>query len=164
MRDNVRIALHFFAFLVLISIWAVTYNAVRGAHPLPPRIPVHFDAAGNPNGWGSPGALWLMPGIGTMLYLLMTLVAQFPSAFNFPVRVTREIRPRLESVALSMIAWLRVETLCLLAWIQHLTIDFARKGRGSLAPWLLPLMLGVVFATILWHVRSMMRAGATPEA
>ena len=57
--------------LVLLS-WAVTANAVLGRNPLPARIPTHFNATGQPDGWGTPAMLWLIPRMGTVIYLLMT--------------------------------------------------------------------------------------------
>jgi hypothetical protein len=41
------------------------------------------------------------------------VVARFPSAFNFPVGVTAENRPLLEALTLDMIAWLKMEMVCL---------------------------------------------------
>lgn len=149
--------LHILTLAALLAMWIGTIYAIAGPHPLPARISVHFDAAGNPNGWGTPAMLWLLPGLATLVYGLMTLVARFPAAFSFPVRVTPRNRPRLESLALGMIAWLRAETVCLFASIQYVTVQLARRGSGSLPPWFLPLTLGVIFATIIGHVRAMLR-------
>jgi uncharacterized membrane protein len=152
--------LHAIAAVALVLTWAATVYVIYGPHPLPDRIPVHFDAAGSSNGWGSPAMLWLLPIMATVIYLLMTVVARFPSAFNFPVRVTRQNRPRLEALALAMIAWLRAEVVCLFAWIQYTTLEFARQGQGRLSPWFLPLSLVAVFLTIGWHVAAMLRVDA----
>lgn len=154
-----RALLHTLALTALLAMWISTIYAIVGPHPLPARIPVHFDPSGTPNGWGTPAMLWLLPGIAALVYGLMTLVARFPAAFSFPVRVTPRNRSRLEDLALSMIGWLRVETVCLFAVIQYVTIQLARRGGGGLSPWFLPLTLGVIFATILAHVRAMLRTG-----
>ena len=146
------------ALLLVVFIMAATAWAVMGPHPLPDRIPTHFDAAGNPDGWGRPGMLWLVPLMATAIYLLMTWVARFPSAFNFPTRLPASARPRLEAIALSMIAWLNLEVVALFAWIQYQTIAFARQGYGTLPSLFLPLVLIVVFGTIAWHIVAMRRA------
>ena len=106
--------------------------ALLGPMRLPDRIPTHFDLAGNANGWGSPQVLWLFPGFGTVLYAGMTIVARFPEAFNYPVRVTPRNRPALQELALGMIAWLKAEVMCLFVGIQFVIIESARRGRGKL--------------------------------
>jgi len=63
----------------------ITYRAFFGPDPLPAKIPTHFDAAGNPNAWGSPATLLFLPAIAVFIYLLFTVVTRFPSAFNYSV-------------------------------------------------------------------------------
>jgi uncharacterized membrane protein len=143
-------------------IWE-TWRALDGPDPLPPRIPIHFDIAGNPTGWGSPAGLLLLPGIATLIYLLITAVSQFPGAFNFPVRVTAENRSRLEALALQMITFIKVELVCLFALIQSAVIDAVRQNRFGLPAALAPVFIGVVFATAIAHVVAMFRT-AQPSA
>lgn len=102
--------------------------------------------------------LWLVPVMTTAIYLLMTWVARFPAAFNFPIRVQAAARPRLEAIALNMIAWLKLEVVALFAWIQHQTIAFARQGYGTLPSLFLPVVMTVVFGTIALHILAMRRA------
>jgi uncharacterized membrane protein len=135
-----------------------TYRALHGPDRLPDRIPTHFNLDGQPNGWGEPSALLLLPVVALAIYLSITLAARFPSAFNYPVRVTAENRPRLEALSLSMIAWLKVELVCLLTWIQWSIIESARHGQGSLSPALVPLSIVAIFGTIGWHIVAMVRA------
>ena len=87
----------------------VTIRAFYGPHasrtgyqPTSTRRPV--------NGWGSSYMLLVFPVFAVAIYLLMSLVSRFPSAFNFPVRVTPINRQRLEALALNMIAWLKAES------------------------------------------------------
>ncbi len=95
----------------LAVLFWITWRAFYGPDPLPARIPTHFDIAGNPNGWGSPSSLLLLPAVALAIYLGMTVVSKFPSAFNYPVRVTPENRPRLQALTLQMIAWLKTEMI-----------------------------------------------------
>ena len=88
----------------------------------------------------------------------MSLVARYPAAFNFPMRVSPLARPRLERLALDLLAWLKVEITGLFAWIQCGTIRIVRQGQGRLTPAFLPLVLVAVFGTIAWHILAMRRA------
>ena len=145
------------ALLLLLFLFAVTAYAVAGPDPLPAKIPTHFNAAGQPDAWGTPAMLWMLPAIAAVVYLLMSLAARNPAAFHFPMRVRPPARRRLEAIALAMISWIKVEVVCLMAWIQYETVAFARRGQGTLAPMFLPIVLGAVFATIAVHIGAMRR-------
>lgn len=57
---------------------------------LPDRIPLHFDARGEPDRWGEPSLLsWLtlpLIGVGTVVFLYITaaVVPRYPKSFNVP--------------------------------------------------------------------------------
>lgn len=147
------------ALVLLCLAWGCTVNAIFGSHPLPPQIPVHFDLEGRPDRWGTPQMLWLFPIMTAVIYGLMTLVARYPSAFNFPMRIRPATRPRLEALALNLISWLKVEVMGLFFWIQFQAIRFARNGQGELSRAFLPLVLIAIFGTIAWHITAMRRIG-----
>jgi uncharacterized membrane protein len=156
MRRTLEIA----AIVLLLALLSATAHAVWGPGRLPDRIPTHFNALGQPDGWGTPGMLWFMPILATILYLLMSLVARYPSAFHFPMRTLPSSRARLEQLALQMIAWLKVEVIGLFAWIQYETLQLARRGEGTISSLFLPAVLVLVFGTIAWHVLAMKRAAS----
>jgi len=152
-----RNTLQWIAALGLATVWAIAGFAVFGPHKLPDRIPIHFDAAGQINGWGSPAMLWFLPVVAAGVYILLTLVSRRPCAFNYPVRVTPATRPRLEAMSLELIAWLRAELIWLFLFIEYATIRSARLGRSALSPWTVLICIAVVFVTIGWHIAAMRR-------
>jgi uncharacterized membrane protein len=139
-----------------VMVW-ITYQAFHGPSRLPDKIPTHFNLAGNPDGWGSPRTLQLLPTVALAIYLVISIVALFPSAFNYPVRVTAENRARLEELALDMIACLKVELVCFFAGLQWAIIAAVRNGRGTLSPWIMPPVLVVIFGTVGWYLVAMFR-------
>ncbi len=146
------------ALAALAVLWAITWRALAGPGQLPARIPTHFNAAGQPNAWGPPGALWLLPVVASGLYLLISLVSLFPSTFNFPVRVTPVNRPLLEAITLQMISCLKAELACLFLYIQGTILASARNGHAALSPLVMPLFLVAIFANIGWHLAAVIRA------
>jgi uncharacterized membrane protein len=47
--------------LISLVLMLYSYFLIHTSLPkLPPRIPTHFDAAGEANGWGSPDTLWFL--------------------------------------------------------------------------------------------------------
>ncbi|MFY9854009.1 MAG: DUF1648 domain-containing protein [Terracidiphilus sp.] len=141
-----------------VLVW-FTWQALNGPAPLPDRIPTHFDATGNPNGWGPASTLWLLPAVAIALYLGMTLMSRFPASFNYPVKLTEENSARLKGLSLDMLAWVRLEIICLFAYIQWSTIEVANHGHGGLRPALLPISAVVIFGTVCWHIAAMLWAG-----
>jgi|SRR5580658_3261816 hypothetical protein len=161
-RSLVRI-LEVLSLVALAVLAAETALAVFGPVPLPARVPTHFNAAGSPDAWGSASILWLLPAIAAILYLLMSWVARHPAAFNYPVRVTPFNRPRLQELALGMIAWLKAELLSFFALIQWIIVRAARHPEHAISPVPMPLLLAAVFLTVGIYLVAIFRAGRTPS-
>ena len=148
---------------LMVLVW-ITFQALNGPHPLPPQVPTHFAANGQANAWGPSSSLWILPAIAAGIYGLMTVVSLFPGSFNFPVRVTPLNRPRLEQLALGMIAWLKAELACLFLWIQVSIVRSVRSGQAEFPTWIMPVFLVVVFGTVAGHIAAMVRAGRRRSA
>jgi|HubBroStandDraft_1064217.scaffolds.fasta_scaffold131564_2 uncharacterized membrane protein len=143
----------------------ITINVFYGPHPLPARVPTHFDAAGRVNGWGSPASLLLLPVVAAGLYLLLTVIARFPAAFNYPVKVTEINRAQLEYLTLNLLAWIKAEMLVFFAGIDFLIIQAARNPERGFQPFPIYIFLGVLGVTIIGHMVPMFRAGSPrPQA
>jgi hypothetical protein len=148
---------------LVVMAWE-TGRALFGPDRLMDRIPTHFNLAGQPDRWGSPSTLPVLLVVALALYLLLTIVARFPSTFNYPVRVTVENRPQLEALALDLILWIKAEAVCLMAGIQWFTIEAARQGRGGLHGAFVSVYLLALFATVAWFMVAMRRAAHTKSA
>jgi hypothetical protein len=153
-----RKLLQLVSLIALATLLWITYEALYGPNPLTGRIPTHFGLDGQPNAWGEPKMLLLLPGFGVALFLLMTIVGRYPSSFNYPVRVTPRNRERLQQIALSMIAALTAETLSLFAALQYFTIQSIRLQRNGLPPALMLTSIFVIFLTMGAHIIAMRRA------
>jgi uncharacterized membrane protein len=86
--------------LRLISLAMVVYSyfLVQISLPkLPPRIPTHFNAAGEPNAWGSPDVLWTLLGAQVLVclgFLIVPYLGQrFPGAVNLGRRRLSDYSP-----------------------------------------------------------------------
>lgn len=151
-----------FALVVLGLHIAITVRALFGSDHLPERIPIQFDATGHPTGWGSPAMLLLLPAITLIIYLLFTVVTRFPGAFTYPVKVTAFNRQRIQNLALDMMAWLKVEIVALLTWMQWVTVEVARIPERHI-PTMTPAVLVAVFATVSVYIVMMFRTDREPH-
>jgi hypothetical protein len=143
----------------LVVLIVETALSLYGPAPIRGSVPTHFNAAGNPDAWGAARLLWFLPTVSVVLYLLMTWVARHPAAFNYPVRVTPFNRQRLETLALSMIAWLKAELFAFFAFIQWTILRTARNPGRSHSSVPMPVLLTLVFLTTSIHFAGIFRAG-----
>lgn len=125
---------------------------------LPARVPTHYGFSGQADAYGGKSSLLLLPAVTIGLYLLLTVLSRFPQAFNYPLEVTAENRPRLEAIALGMIGWLKAELTWTFAYIEWTTIRQAQGLASGLGWGFLPVSLGVVLATVgiglVWMFRQ----------
>jgi uncharacterized membrane protein len=135
-----------------------------GPDRLPDRIPIHFDLAGNANGWGTPKSLIFFPVVSVALYLLLTVVVQFPSTFNYPIPVTDPNRARLQALAIDLVTWIKMELVCTFALLLWTCIHLALHPDPAIHSAFLFLPVGVVFVTVAWFIVAMLRAGRLQSA
>ncbi len=100
---------------------------------LPDSIPVHFNAAGDPDRWASRGSILSLPAIGTALYVFMLVAGRWPHKFNYLVDITEENAPRLYRLARMMVAALRAEVVWLFVIILWQSIAVGMGDATSLS-------------------------------
>jgi uncharacterized membrane protein len=128
---------------------------------LPAIVPSHFGFDGTPNRFAPRSTLWLLPSIACLLYAMLFFVARHPRWFNLPVPLGDPRRPRYEALAQELLAWLRLELVCLFAYIQWQTVRISLHRAAGLSPWFGAVPIVVLMATIaifLVSARSQTRA------
>lgn len=122
-------------------------------HRIPARVPMHFNAAGEIDRWGSQAELLILPVIAWLMYGLMTVVEQFPSAWNTGVKVTEENRERVYPLLAHMLSTLKFLMVVLFAWIT-VWCALARP----LPVWFLPAVLIALFGDMVYWLVRLFRA------
>jgi uncharacterized membrane protein len=136
-----------FAFLAaLIAIPVINYAS------LPETIPVHFNAAGQPDGYGGRGTLWMLPATGLFLYILMTIVEQFPQIYNYPVEITEENAERQYRNAVRLIRVLKTLIIIIFSFLSFKTIQTATGTASGLGKAFLPVFLLITFGIIIIYI------------
>jgi uncharacterized membrane protein len=134
---------------MLAVLYWITWAAINGPDHLPDRVPTHFDISGNPNAWGSPRILLLLPIVATGVYLLITVLAILPATrINLPVRVTPVNLPFIQHQTRNMIGWIKAEMMCLFTYVQWSIIQAARSREFHMPPLMVPMFLVCVFGTV----------------
>jgi uncharacterized membrane protein len=129
--------------LIVIMFFTIFYQWSN----LPNNVPIHFNTEGNVDGWGSRGSLWILPMIGLILFVMMSILERFPHIYNYPVMITEKNAPKLYLEARRMLIILEFEMLLLFSYISWGTVQ-AAFGKTLISMWSIPIFLIVIFCTI----------------
>jgi len=136
-----------FVFLVVLIVLPLIYY-----NHLPEKIPVHFNGAGIPDGYGSRSTLWILPVTSLFLYLLFTILEAFPYLYNFPVEITTDNAVTQYTLATRLIRILKTVILIIFAFISYQTIKTATGETVGLGRAFLPVCLLLIFGVIVIYV------------
>ena len=114
--------------LVLI-VWIVTVMYYAG---LPQIIPVHFDAKGQPDGYGEKYMILLIPFIATVLCAALTWLCRYPHLFNYPSPITATTAAKQYALATRMLRCLKIIIAAIFLFMTTHTISSA-TGHTSAA-------------------------------
>lgn len=120
---------------------------------IPPEVPMHYNAVGEIDRWGSRKSLLVLPIISWLIYGLMTVVEQIPSAWNTGVKVTAENRERVYALLGHMLSTLKLLVTVMFAWI----VIWCALAR-PLPVWFLPVVLAAVFGDMAYWLIRVFRA------
>lgn len=124
--------------LIIVQFWA----------DLPQKIPTHFGAAGQADGWGNKNSIFQLPVIAVFLYLLLTIINQFPHIFNYPWKITEENARIQYQIARTSNTIIKTEILLVFTYLQWSTVQVALGKSSGLGILFLPLFLLIVFGTL----------------
>ena len=117
---------------------------------MPDPLPTHYTMAGEVDGWGSRGTVFIMAGFSLFLWVLLSLVNWIdPRNWNIPFTIPWGREVPVYSAVKTMLVALKLETMLLFA-AQELTMAL------SAGKWVLPVtgsLCGLMFVTIavgLW--------------
>lgn len=138
-----------FAWVLLILHWGF----VLVHYPdLPALIPIHFDAAGEPDSYGNRIIFWLLPAINTALFALLLVLSRYPHRLNYPVSLTPSNTEALYRYGVSTLQFLQLSVTALFSLITWQTARIAMGYSDGLGVWMLPLVLSLVFLPLLVFV------------
>ena len=116
---------------------------------LPETLPTHFDAAGNPDAWGSKVSILFMPAVGIFIYILLTLINLIPHKFNYLHAITPANAMAQYRMATRLIRYLKIILVLLFFYISYSTVKVAGGGASGLGLWFLPVFLGMLFIPLM---------------
>jgi hypothetical protein len=121
---------------------------------IPQQVPMHYNVMGEIDKWGSKNGILFLPAISIFLYAFITMVSFFPQIWNVPVQITDENKEVVYLSSKDLLIIMKVEILMSLFYINYHTVT-----AQPLPITFLPVFMIVLFGTIIFFVRRIIRLG-----
>ena len=146
-----------FESIAIMGLLIGIYLAIQAWSNLPTTIPIHFDAAGNADGFGPKGMIWLLPAIGVVMVPAMLFLRRVPLLSNLPFGITEENASYPSGLIIGLLSLLACFVSLLFWLLVYDTISIA-FGGSSLLGWLfMPIFLTGIMGPIIWYFIATLR-------
>lgn len=137
---------------------------------LPSRIPVHFNLAGQPDGWGSPNTFWILLGFQVLVCGVMLSMSswgrRYPGSVHFGTRRLSDFTPEQRELVLPLLdqlgGWMSVITGLFFVFIIRESIGAAGSDHPQFhVGWAAALfVVGLVGVSVyyVWLINRVARA------
>ncbi len=149
-RSKYDIVINLICLLLLLGVTG--YLAVNWSS-IPDKIPSHYNVVGEVDSWGNKMELLVLAIIGWIMYIGITVLEQFPQAWNTGVTVTEENKARIYPILKMMISTLK---LLVVGVFVFLALNSALAK--ALPLWFLPVFLVLMFGSIIFFIVRVIRA------
>ncbi len=146
--------IEFIGWTLLIGTWIL---AITSFSDLPESIPIHFNGAGEADGFGDKINIFVLPIIGTILFISMTLLNKKPHIFNYPISITNENAINQYSNATRMIRVLKLIIVFVFGLILIRTVQNTNGNADGLGSWFLPLTIGLFIIPLFYFLTKSMK-------
>ncbi|MFD1631900.1 DUF1648 domain-containing protein [Pseudopedobacter beijingensis] len=127
--------------LLVLFMWIIILVNLK---TIPDNVPVHYNYQGKADLYSSKNAVFLIPVLGTLLYVGISILNHFPHKFNYPVKITKENAKTQYTIAVRMLSYVKLILLTLFAVIAYKTTLLTTESghqTDSIGRWFLPVVL-----------------------
>jgi hypothetical protein len=121
---------------------------------IPQQVPMHYNALGEIDSWGSKYQTLILPTISILLYIFMTVVSFFPQIWNVPVQITDENKEAVYLSTKNLIIFMKVEILAMFFYLNYHTVT-----AQPLSIIFLPIFMIIIFGTVIFFIVRTIRLG-----
>lgn len=117
--------LEIIGWIVVFVMWAIV---VVNYSKLPDIIPIHFNAEGVVDGYGSKSMIWILLLVGSILYAGMTYLNKFPHVFSFTTTITPENALQQYTITTKMLRYVKLLIVLIICYLLFKTIYIPLGG------------------------------------
>ena len=145
-----------------VFIVGVLYSIVS-LTTLPSEVPIHFNFAGEADGWGSKYVLLLLPFIGIVTVLALEAVEKRPHMHNYPHYVNEANVRQFYAVSVRTMNLVKNGTLLTFGLVQIEIVQSAKEAQFTFGATLVGIIVLVLFVPIVWHLYSSIQLKPTKD-
>ena len=138
------------AALGILLFWV--YYLTANWSSLPDEVPKTFGFSGKPGALGSRSVLLVLPGVGILVYIALTVVSRLTRLHNFPIEVTPENASELYAFSRRLLNLSKLALIATFGYIEWKMLQTARGNAEGLAPWFMPILIAVMLSIALYPV------------
>lgn len=142
------------AWTIIGAIWAIVlfnYPAI------PDTIPIHYNAAGEVDGYGDKSGIVIIAIIATVFVIGLSLLNKFPHIFNYTRKITEENALQQYTAATRMIRYIKVAIAVTFMVTTITTVNAAYNGATSIGSWILPCVVAMIVMPMIYFGIKMLR-------
>ena len=121
---------------------------------IPDQVSGHYNAMGEIDRWGNKIEIIIMPLIAIFIYAMITGFSFFPQTWNIPVKISDFNKEEIYKYAMSLLIFMKVEVVGIFFYLTYFTVT-----AQPLPSYFLPAQLLVIFATLIYFIILMSKAG-----
>lgn len=121
---------------------------------IPQQVPVHYNAKGEIDSWGSKYQIFILPIISILFYSFITVISFFPQIWNVPVQITDENKEAVYLSTKNLIIFMKVEILAIFFYLNYHTVT-----AQPLSITFLPIYMIIIFGTLIFFIVRIIRLG-----
>jgi uncharacterized membrane protein len=125
---------------MLLITWAYTFVEYS---TLPDIIPTHFNSAGIADDYGSKATIFIIPAIGSLVYLLLFVLSLYPHIHNYSVNITPDNALKNYRFSTRFLRTVNVLMCMLLAYITFTIVESATAGNSGIGTFFLLVVIGI---------------------
>ena len=138
--ESVDYVMELICIALLIIMWAYAFIEYS---TLPDIIPTHFNSAGIADNYGSKSTIFIMPVIGSLVYLLLFIVNMYPHIHNYSVNITLENALKNYRFSTRFLRTVNVLMCLLFAYITYHIVESATSSETGIGSFFLPVIIGI---------------------
>jgi len=110
---------------------------------LPDRVPSHFNAAGEADGFSSKTFLFFLPALSTLMYIGLFWLTKFPHLHNYMVNITEENAFKQYRFGVTVLRIVNLLCVIMFAYINYHMLTGAGTSSADLGKGFLFVVIGV---------------------
>ena len=134
---------------IILLIWIL---ALIAFFKMPDTIPIHFNAAGQPDNYGNKGTIFILPIIATIIFIGLTILNRYPHIFNYVTAITEANASDQYLIATRMIRFIKLIIAIVFTAIVLITFLTSVNITNGLGSWFLPLTIGLIFIPTIYSI------------